>query len=727
MIRVGNIKILLENTRYVFCHDLRLGKKRRFLQIKTMKNQFKNIYPFSAIIGQEQMKLVLILNAIDPGIGGVLIKGEKGTAKSTAVRGLATLLPEIRVVERCPYSCNPEHPAELCKKCCAKCKNDETGHLACAIRKVKVVNLPLNATEDMVLGGIDFGFAVKSGLRQFHPGLLAEANRGFLYIDEVNLLDDHIVDVILDASGSGENMVEREGISFRHPARFILAGTMNPEEGELRPQFLDRFGLCVHVTGETDYEGRIELMKRREAFDNNPEAFLKRFEGQEKNLADQIVRSRKLLAEIKLAENIRTFIAELCLENNVAGHRADIIIERTAIALAAFEERPEVNADDVNRAASLALPHRCRDTMPPPLYPPEKSKNDSRKKEENKEEQSDQRQSGQMQSGQKQSDEKVDRSSDRKDQSTKEIKEPYSGELEEEPERKGDTKNSREQIFEAGEIFRVRKITPEKDRVLRRGSGRRSRTRTAQKQGRYVKSAFSKGKGDIALDATLRAAAPYQIQRRLDAGEHDNLILFVKQEDIREKVREKRVGNFILFLVDASGSMGSRARMVASKGAVLSLLLDAYQKRDRVAMVTFRCGEASVNLPPTTSIELAAKLLGELPVGGRTPLSAGLIKGYDLVRIHLLKDPSARPVFIIITDGKTNEAIGEGKPVDEAFGFAQKMGIENRVKYIVVDTEQPGIVRFGLAEKLASTLCADYFKIEDLKADELIDIARKNI
>ncbi len=664
------------------------------------------------------MKLALILNAIDPGIGGVLIRGEKGTAKSTAVRGLAALLPEIRVVAGCPYSCSPEHPAGLCETC----RDNKTEPLASAIRKVKVVDLPLNATEDMVLGGIDFGFAVKSGFRRFHPGLLAEANKGFLYIDEVNLLDDHIVDVILDSSGSGENIVEREGISFRHPASFILVGTMNPEEGDLRPQFLDRFGLCVQVTGETDHEGRIELMERREAFDNNPEAFRKRFESQEKNLADQIIRSQELLAGIKLTEKIRTFITELCLENNVAGHRADIVIERTAAALTAFEERTEVNIEDVNKAAALVLPHRRRDTMPPqPPPPPEKPEDDSQEKDENKEEQPDEKPD-------ENPDEKQDQSPDHKEQSAKEIEEPHPGEqTQEEPEQKGDTKSTSEQIFEIGETFKVRKIAPEKDRVLRRGSGRRSRTRTAQKQGRYVKSALSKGRGDIALDATLRAAAPYQLKRRLDAGKDDNLTLFIKEEDIREKVREKRVGNFILFLVDASGSMGARARMVASKGAVLSLLLDAYQKRDRVAMVTFRRGEATVNLPPTTSIELAAKLLGELPVGGRTPLSAGLIKGFDLTRIHLLKDPSARPIFIIITDGKTNEAIGEGKPVDEAFSFAQKMGTEDRIKYIVVDTEQLGIVRFGLAEKLASALCADYFKIDDLKADELIDITRRNI
>jgi magnesium chelatase subunit D len=672
------------------------------------------VYPFSAIIGQDQMKLALLLNAIDPHIGGVLIRGEKGTAKSTAVRALAALLPEIRGVKGCPYFCDPSYPAGLC----ARCKENTGGPLAWVSRKVKVADLPLNATEDMVLGGIDFGAAVKSGHRQFQPGLLAKANRGILYIDEVNLLDDHIVDVILDASGSGENVVEREGISYRHPASFILVGTMNPEEGELRPQFLDRFGLCIRMTGETDPEKRVELMKRREEYDNAPDAFLKHFDEENRRIANKIAGSRQILSDVRLSKKLRIFITELCLENNVAGHRADIVIERTAAALAAYEGRVEIGEDDVKRAAELALSHRRRDAAPPPPPPPpEQPKEDSQDNEENQEEQQEQ----------DQHDHEENQTSDQENRSTREMPEMDFDESDsDEPDQRGDENSSREQIFEIGSTFKVRRIAPEKDRILRRGSGKRSRTRTAQKQGRYIKSTLPKGQGDIALDATLRAAAPYQLSRRGEGGGNGNLAVFIKEQDLREKVREKRVGNFILFLVDASGSMGARARMVASKGAILSLLLDAYQKRDRVAMVSFRNREAAVNLPPTSSIETAAKLLEEMPVGGRTPLSAGLIKGYDLVRIRLLKEPSSRPIFIIITDGKTNTALGDGKPVDEALGFASKMGAEERVKYVVVDTEQAGMITFGLAGKLASTLGADYFKIDDLKANELVDIARRD-
>ncbi|MDL1968959.1 MAG: ATP-binding protein, partial [Deltaproteobacteria bacterium] len=557
-------------------------------------------YPFSAITGQDKMKLALILNAIDPRIGGVLIRGEKGTAKSTAVRGLAALLPEIRVVEGCPYCCNPDYPARFCRKC----KESSAGSLKTAQRKVRVVDLPLNATEDMVLGGIDFGFAVKSGYRRFQQGLLADANRGILYIDEVNLLDDHIVDVILDASGSGENVVEREGISFRHPACFILVGTMNPEEGELRPQFLDRFGLCVQVEGEADPEKRVDLMQKREAYDNNPKAFLRNFEKEEKRIADQIVRSRKILSDMRLSKELRTFITELCLKNNVAGHRADIVIERTALALAAYEGRLKTGIDDVNQAALLALPHRSRDAMPPPSpEKPEENSQDSGKQNQEKQQEKQQHDQEEKQAPNHKNPEH--KHQDHKNQSPEEKQEADSdsGELSsDKPDHSENETGTFEQIFETGTTFKVRKIALEKDHVLRRGSGRRSRTRTAQKQGRYVKSGMPKGRNDIALDATLRAAAPYQVYRCKEHDNDDNLTVFIREEDIREKVREKRVGNFILFLVDASGSMGARARMVASKGAILSLLLDAYQKRDKVAMVSFSHRKATVNLPPTSSI-----------------------------------------------------------------------------------------------------------------------------
>lgn len=283
--------------------------------------------------------------------------------------------------------------------------------------------------------------------------------------------------------------------------------------------------------------------------------------------------------------------------------------------------------------------------------------------------------------------------------------------------------NSLEQIFDVGETFKVKKFASPKDRVFRRGSGRRSRTRISQKQGRYVKSVVNRNTSDVALDATLRAAAPYQLRRKNGNG----LAVVLQQEDIRGKIREKRIGNFLLFIVDASGSMGARGRMVASKGAIMSLLLDAYQKRDRVAMVSFRKDEAVVNLPPTASIELAANLLKEMPVGGRTPLSAGLAGSYEVLRNYLLREPTARPIAIIITDGKSNMALGEKKPLDEAFAFAERLAMDERIRFIMVDTEAKGLVTFGLAQKLASAMNAQYFKIEDLKADTLLNIVKGEV
>lgn len=291
----------------------------------------------------------------------------------------------------------------------------------------------------------------------------------------------------------------------------------------------------------------------------------------------------------------------------------------------------------------------------------------------------------------------------------------------EKEENRGD--NAIEQIFDVGETFNVKKFASPKDRVFRRGSGRRSRTRISQKQGRYVKSVVNTNTSDVALDATLRAAAPYQLRRKNGNG----LAVVLQQQDIRGKIREKRIGNFLLFIVDASGSMGARGRMAASKGAIMSLLLDAYQKRDCVAMVSFRKDEAVVNLPPTSSIELAANLLKEMPVGGRTPLSAGLASSYEVLRNYLLREPTARPIAIIITDGKSNMSLGEKKPLDEAIDFAERLAMDERIRFVMVDTETKGLVTFGLAQKLAGALNAQYFKIEDLKADTLLNIVKGEV
>lgn len=683
------------------------------------------IFPFAAIVGQDQLKLALILNVINPHIGGVLVRGEKGTAKSTAVRALAALVPEIDVVAGCPYNCDPDRPQSLCG-CC----RDDRGSVV--KRPISLVTLPLNATEDRVAGGIDLGRAVKEGARVMQPGLLARAHRGILYVDEVNLLDDHIVDIILDAASSGRNVIEREGISLAHASRFVLVGTMNPEEGELRPQLLDRFGLCVEVQAIADKESRVVLMERREAYDASPADFVRRFKRDDIKVTAQIVQARRMLAAVRMPEHLRSLASQLAVESNVAGHRADLVIEQAARTVAAWRGRREVTADDVLEVAPLVLCHRSREAAPPP--PP------SSRNQEQSRDQDNPAADNQPETSEDDGSRPEEQPGTQETENSRDAKNPQEAENSQAdemnaPEEEGEAgpdnrerepdrqKDPVEQVFAVADTFKVRKFTAPKDRLFRRGSGRRSRTRSARQQGRYVKSTTARTNGDVALDASLRAAAPYQARRENRNG----LAVVIRPEDIREKIREKRIGNFLLFVVDASGSMGARGRMAASKGAIMSLFLDAYQKRDRIAMISFRRNEAVVNLPPTASIELAAGLLREMPVGGRTPLSAGLAKSYEVSRNYLSREPTARPIVIIITDGRSNVALGEKEPLAETFELAERMALDERLRFIIIDTESPGIVRFGLARKMALALSAQYFRIEDLQADTLLNIAKENI
>jgi magnesium chelatase subunit D len=671
----------------------------------------KHVFPFSAIIGQSELKLCLILNAINPKIGGVVIRGEKGTAKSTAVRALTELLPEVET----------EPLVELHGQ---KSPIFEKHHPS-------VVTLPLNATEDCVVGGIDFNQTIKTGIRVFQPGLLAKAHLGILYIDEVNLLDDHIVDIVLDSAASGENRVEREGMSFHHPAEFILVGTMNPEEGELRPQLLDRFGLCVEVSSEQDPLQRVELILRREAYDLNPHAFLDHYKQDNLRLAKKIENAKKLFAEVVIPPHLRSFISELCRENNVAGHRADLVIEQAAKALAAYNARNEVTVEDIKTVSFYALSHRRRDPVPPPPPPPEEPQQEP-EPEEKEEPEQDQNQDQSQQEPPEEQPEQSEGEAQKEPPTQDNVSEQPEPETQPEPDEENEPEENApernpqqvlDELFDIGATFKVKKIETPKDRNKRRGSGRRSRSKVSQKQGRYIRSTSKRTNDDIALDATLRAAAPYQRHRENPNG----MAVALRESDVHEKIREKRVGNLLLFLVDASGSMGARGRMMASKGAVMSLLLDAYQKRDKVAMVSFRKEEATVNLPITSSVELAGKLLKDMPVGGRTPFSMGLAKGYEIIKNYLLKEPSGRPIMLIISDGKANHAMGNEKPLSEVYEVAQKIAQESRIRFIVVDTEESGLVTFGLAEKISAMLGAEYFKIDDLKSDQLLSIVKDSI
>ncbi|MEW5986115.1 MAG: ATP-binding protein [Chloroflexota bacterium] len=316
------------------------------------------VFPFTAIVGQERMKRALILNAVSPQIGGVLIRGERGTAKSTAARALAALLPELEVVSDCRFGCDPHHLNEWCDDC--RLRHANGSHLQVATRRTAFVDLPVSATEDRVVGTLDIEKAIQKGEKVFEPGVLASANRGLLYVDEVNLLDDHVVDLLLDSAAMGVNVVEREGISFSHPAKFILVGTMNPEEGDLRPQLLDRFAFCVQITGLLDPQQRIQIMERRLAFETDSAAFTAQWAAQEKQLSDQIARGRELVSHVRYSRRDLAAIAGLTSSIKVDGHRADLVILRGAQAHAAFQGRDHITDPDILLAAELALPHRIK-------------------------------------------------------------------------------------------------------------------------------------------------------------------------------------------------------------------------------------------------------------------------------------------------------------------------------------------------------------------------------
>jgi magnesium chelatase subunit D len=690
------------------------------------------VYPFSALVGQERLRRALMVCAVCPSIGGVLVRGQKGTAKSTAVRALAALLPHIEVVRGCPFSCAPEGPH--CPECANRLHQGEISPTDW--RPARLVDLPLGATEDRVSGSLDLEAAIRHGRKQLEPGLLARAHRGVLYVDEVNLLSDHLVDILLDAASLGENVVEREGVSFRHPAQVILVGTMNPEEGELRPQLLDRFGLCVEVAAPLDLDERMEVLRRREAFDADPGGFAASWAEEERRTARAIVEARRALPLVRIPAPLLRQATELCLEACVAGHRADIALRLTARALAALAGREDVRQADLDEAAELVLLHRRRMPPPPPPQQPEEQE------EQKQEEQHDhEHQHNEQPEQEPQQPEPQQAESQPEDARASEEE----GELEESPPDESDESDESgesdqegkaaplalETIFPVGAAFRVKPIVYKKDRVVRTGSGRRTRSRTSQKSGRYVKARYNSAPTDLALDATLRAAAPFQRSRRLKlvtpAEIAEGVAVLVRSSDLRQRVREKRMGHFIVFVVDASGSMGAGRRMVETKGAVLSLLLDAYQKRDKVGLVAFRGEGASVLLPPTSSVDLAYKLLEELPTGGKTPLVHGLSLGHELLERQLRRDPASFPVLVVISDGKANVSLAGGKPVAESREAARAIADDPRIRSLVVDVEKAGLVRFGLAEGLAAEMGAQYFRIEDLKARDLVDVLRREV
>ena len=652
--------------------------------------------PFTSIVGQEDMKLALILNAVNPRIGGVLIRGDKGTAKSTAVRALADLLEEISVADGCPFNCNPSDAEEMCDLCFERL---QAGEMKAAVRRAPVVDLPLGATEDRVVGSLNVERAIKEGIKALEPGIMAAANRGILYIDEVNLLDDHVADVLLDSAAMGVNVVEREGISVAHPAKFILVGTMNPEEGELRPQLLDRFGLQVNVAGIDDVEMRMEIARRAERFEADPDVFAREFEPDQEELRRQIFEAKKILRYVTMDDDLLRTIAATCVDLGVKTHRAEIVITRTARTIASFEGRTEANQEDVRRAMELALAHRMRSR---PFEPPTLNR---------------ERLDKSMEKHQKPSKQPpVDKETgDGRDEEPRERPEGRGSEASDE------APHGEDKIFDIGDPIDVRRIDVSKrrDRTDRRKArGRRMKTLARSGSGRYLRHRMYRGGRDIAIDATIRAAAPHQRDR-----DGPNAIK-VRGEDIRERERVRKTSAVVVFVVDASGSMGSTRRMESAKGAVLSMLMDSYQKRDKIGMVAFKGEGAEMLLPPSSSVDLALKRLGDLPTGGKAPLSAGLSKGLQLLQTEMRRDGEAKTMMVLISDGRANVSLG-GKIRDEIreiSAISKEAGVET----VVIDTEVVESsfmdMRLGYCRDVAEASAGRYYPISSLSPEALYSI-----
>ncbi len=596
-------------------------------------------YPFSAIVGHDQLRLALLLCAVRPEIGGVVIRGEKGTAKSTAVRALAAVL----------------------------------GHAAPGAR---LVELPIGATEDRVIGSLDLQKVLRDGEHAFSPGLLARAHGGILYVDEVNLLPDHLVDILLDAAAMGRVHIERDGVSHSHESRFVLIGTMNPEEGELRPQLLDRFGLAVDVHASRDVPVRSAVVRARLAYEADPAGFAARYAEADGDLARRIAAARARVEHVELPDREVERIAALCAAFDVDGMRADLVVARTAVAHAAWRGADTVGAEDIRMAAELALPHRRRrDPFDDPGLDPAEL-----------------------------------------DQLLGDTTEP-----EPEPDPPGGGQSVDGPAETAGQQhgssvtrpsappsaqYRTRALT-----VPGVGDGAAGRRSAARNSSGATVGPSRDGRGHgVHVFATVMAAA----DRATGAGP-----LRPDADDIRRALRVGREGNLVIFVVDASGSMAARDRMAAVGGAALSLLRDAYQRRDKVAVITFRADEARVVLPPTTSAHIAAQRLARLDTGGTTPLARGLLAARDIVMRERARDRTRRPLVVVLTDGR---ATGGPDPLGRSRTAAALLAAEGAAA-VVVDCET-SYIRLGLAAELAGQLRAPVVRLERLRADNLAAAVR---
>ncbi len=635
-------------------------------------------YPFSALVGQPLLKQALLLCAVNPGIGGVLIRGDKGTAKSTAVRGLSAVMPPVERVAGSRFNCRPDEPLPICDAC--QQTNFQTETIG-----VPFVDLPLGATEDRVVGSLDLESVLVGRQKKLLPGLLASAHQGILYIDEVNLLADHLVDVLLDVAAMGINTVQRDGLAVSHPARFMLIGTMNPEEGTLRPQFLDRFGLVVDVAAPRVVDERTDVVRRRIAFETDPVAFTEQWGSEQQTLQYQIEQARQLLPSVRMADGMLTLISQLCTDLNIVSLRADIVLYKTALTLAALAGRADVIPADVQQAAALALPHRQRkkatDTSPPPATQPDASTTPPKP-------------------------------SDGTEQ-TNIAPDVIPDDLPEEGTGPATDPVQAERVFGVLPLIDAPPLPTFAVETLRQQpapAGKHQAT-AGRQRGAFVRAVPNPQPTDLAVTATLQSAL------LRDAGDST-----ITRADLHQAVRTERTAHLILFVVDASGSMAAGQRMEAVKGAVLSLLTNAYQHRDSVGVISFRGIDAQVLLPPTRHVEQAEQALQTLPTGGRTPLPHALQLALEI----LGQTRDQRPLLVVLSDGKANVALpGGGDAWQQTLHLAGQLRAQS-VPALVLDTDA-GYLQLGRALALADALGADCVSLDSLSVDALTEAVTAHV
>lgn len=632
----------------------------------------RNLFPFAAICGMEKAKEAILLTLVNPFAGGLLLPGEKGTGKSTLVRSARELVDA-------PW-----------------------------------VEIPISITEDRLFGSIDTEEAIRSGHKKLLPGLIDEADQGIIYIDDVNLLRDDLLSAVLNIREAGSYRLERDGLSEERQTFFTVLAVMNPESGTLSASSLDRFGLFAEADPSYDDETRLEIIRRVLDFEKDGLAFRAKWQEETDALKKKIRDARAALSLVEVSSAMIQLAAVYTLKAHVAGHRADIYLIEAARAKAALEGRKYVLPKDLEKAAEFVLPHRMRKAEEQQAEPAEEMPQEH-PEEDNKPQQEEEQQTPQdnefshpPEAQPPQMDtEDADDSNHEQNEDNAQMSNPRG--------------QSRERIDDADLHVNLPPmwIEPSKDRKPKKGSGKRSLTMTDLMQGRYVRAEIPKAKtSDIAFDATLRAAAPYQ-----KARPSNGCAVVIRKDDLRSKIREKRTGNIFLFVVDASGSMGARERMKTVKGVIFKILLDAYQKRDRVGMVAFRKNQAEVLLPVTRSVDFAQKKLASMPTGGKTPLAKGLLKAEDVLDMLYRQDANQDPVMILITDGRATSPLNKGtNPVTDALEEAKRIGRRN-IPVAVIDTES-GFIKLGLAKKLAKAMGASYFQVDKISEDQLLHIWR---